>query len=76
MYGGMIWGILPLEKGVSWESHALGALAGLVFAIYFSKKGKLRTKEQQALENYYWKHQNDTSISPLDYTYNSSENMD
>ena len=74
MYGGMVWGVLPLEKGISWESHALGALAGFIFAIYFSKKRKLRTKEQQRLENSYWKHHNDTSICPLDYTYNSSDN--
>lgn len=27
-YGGMLWGVLPQEQGISWESHLLGALAG------------------------------------------------
>lgn len=27
-YGGMAWGVLPMERGVSFESHLFGALAG------------------------------------------------
>lgn len=29
-YGGMLWGILPSDPGVSFESHLFGALAGVV----------------------------------------------
>jgi len=28
LYGGMIWGVLPQQVGISWEAHLLGALAG------------------------------------------------
>jgi len=28
LYGGMFWGVLPLEKGVSWEGHLMGLIAG------------------------------------------------
>jgi len=28
LYGGLIWGVLPTNKGVSWESHLFGAMAG------------------------------------------------
>jgi len=28
VYGGLIWGILPSMPGISWESHAAGALVG------------------------------------------------
>lgn len=38
-YGGMIWGVLPGQQGVSWESHALGSLAGIITAFYFRKEG-------------------------------------
>lgn len=37
LYGGLIWGILPLERGVSWEGHLFGAFSGLLAAILFRK---------------------------------------
>ncbi len=33
LYGAMIWGVLPGQPGVSWESHLLGGAAG-VFSAY------------------------------------------
>lgn len=38
LYGSMIWGIFPLEEHVSWESHALGAVAGFFAAFVFVKE--------------------------------------
>ena len=70
MYGGMIWGVLPIKEGVSWESHALGALSGFILAIYFSKKGKLIGKSISNNEFKQWySHTTDTSISPNEYNY-------
>lgn len=39
LYGSAIWGILPLQKNVSWESHLLGAIAGMIVAYSFRKEG-------------------------------------
>lgn len=39
LYGGTIWGVLPIKSGMSWESHLLGALAGLITAYHFRKEG-------------------------------------
>jgi membrane associated rhomboid family serine protease len=39
IYGGAVWGILPFQRGVSWESHMLGSLAGLITAYNFRKEG-------------------------------------
>jgi membrane associated rhomboid family serine protease len=39
MYGGMIWGIYPLENGISWEAHLFGLLSGIFCAIYFKSYG-------------------------------------
>jgi len=38
IYGtNMIYGVFPVEEGISWESHLIGALMGLVCAFYFMK---------------------------------------
>ena len=29
LWGGMVWGVLPAEKGISFESHLFGMLAGV-----------------------------------------------
>jgi membrane associated rhomboid family serine protease len=39
LYGSAIWGILPLQNGMSYESHMLGSLAGLITAYNFRKEG-------------------------------------
>lgn len=36
LYGGMIYGVLPQDPGVSFESHLFGAIAGVV-AAWFSR---------------------------------------
>lgn len=39
-YGGMVWGILPLKEGVSWESHLFGGIVGLALAFLFKNEAK------------------------------------
>ncbi len=39
LYGGAVWGVLPFQNGISWESHMLGSLAGLITAYNFRKEG-------------------------------------
>jgi membrane associated rhomboid family serine protease len=33
MYGALVWGVLPIKRGVSWETHLAAALIGLGLAI-------------------------------------------
>jgi membrane associated rhomboid family serine protease len=33
LYGGMIWYILPIKQGISWEGHLSGLLSGLFLAL-------------------------------------------
>ncbi len=33
LYGALVWGVLPIEPGVSWQTHLAAALIGLVLAI-------------------------------------------
>ena len=40
LYGSMVWGMLPeLYKNVSWESHMLGFVSGIILAVWFRNKG-------------------------------------
>ena len=33
MYGALVWGVLPIERAVSWETHLAAALIGIGLAI-------------------------------------------
>jgi len=37
LYGSMVWGLLPIDKRISWESHLYGALTGIACAFIFRK---------------------------------------
>ncbi|MBT3383584.1 MAG: rhomboid family intramembrane serine protease [Prolixibacteraceae bacterium] len=37
LYGGMVWGMFPINSDVSWEGHLWGAVSGVVMAIYYRK---------------------------------------
>ncbi|MBW6483409.1 MAG: rhomboid family intramembrane serine protease [Vicingaceae bacterium] len=39
IYGSMIWGIFPIKKHISFESHFWGFVAGLILSIYYRKQG-------------------------------------
>ncbi len=39
LYGGLIWGMYPLENGVSWEAHLAGFLTGTFLAVYYRNSG-------------------------------------
>lgn len=49
MYGGLIWGVLPTQVGVSWQGHLCGAIAGIVAGatITSDDPAKLIQKRQQ-----------------------------
>ena len=50
LYGSMIWGILPIYKGVSWEGHLAGLLAGILLAIHFRNEGPKPKKYRWELD--------------------------
>ena len=38
-YGSMIWGVLPIEDRVSWESHLSGLMTGIGLAWIYRNRG-------------------------------------
>lgn len=43
LYGNLIWGVLPVMPHISWESHLMGAIAGVVMALYYKNLGPQKT---------------------------------
>lgn len=37
LYGGMVWGMFPINPDISWESHLWGAVSGVLLALYYRK---------------------------------------
>ena len=59
IYGGMIWGIFPMEEKISWEGHLSGLVIGIVLANVYKKEGPLRPKYQYEIEK-------ELGIEPID----------
>ncbi len=78
-YGGMIWGIFPTERGISWESHLGGALTGVIYALWYALSEKSEHKIVKNKE--LWEDEfstpdiSDTNIKEINYEFleNDSE---
>jgi len=45
LYAPMIWGLLPIREGTSWEMHLAGAVTGVLMAIYCRKVDGIKLKQ-------------------------------
>lgn len=44
LYGSMIWYVLPIKEGMSWEGHLSGFITGFILAIFYKTKGITKKK--------------------------------
>jgi membrane associated rhomboid family serine protease len=51
LYGGMVWGILPTEPDISYESHFFGALLGVVLAIVYRNNDPAPPRKRYSWED-------------------------
>lgn len=65
LYGSLVWGILPLRNGFSWESHLFGSLTGILCAIIFRKSDPYK--------RYDWEDEPSTDPSQLKVSRNPSD---
>ena len=77
LYGGMLYGLVPTDSGVSYESHIIGAVTGMLIAFYFRKTKTLAIKtydwmdEEEENEN-----MNTTYEIKYKYRYREEDNKD
>ncbi|MDH3269179.1 MAG: rhomboid family intramembrane serine protease [Ignavibacteria bacterium] len=68
LYGGLVWGMIPGLKGISWESHLFGAITGLL-AAYMFRKIDPPTKK------YDWEDEpDDFDVNELEVSYDPEKN--
>lgn len=67
LYGGLIWGVLPTQRGVSWESHLFGGLSGLISAFIFRKVDPPKKYEWEDEES-------DIPVNKLEVSYDPEKN--
>ena len=48
LYGSMIWGVLPIRPGMSWEMHLSGAVLGIMMAVLY------RDWDRVPIKRYEW----------------------
>lgn len=52
LYGGMVWGIFPIDYQISWEGHLYGTIAGVILAFYYRNLGPQKPKFEWEEEGY------------------------
>lgn len=60
LYGSMVWGVLPLKAGVSWEYHLAGAVVGIACAFLW------RRLDIPPLKKYDWEDEEDDYEDGID----------
>jgi len=67
LYGGLIWGVLPIDPDVSYESHLGGFIIGVVCAIIF------RNTDPKEIKKYDWEDEEETEDEYTDDDFNPDE---
>ena len=44
IYGGLLWGVLPGQEGISWQGHLFGFIGGAVCASWLARRYRLTGK--------------------------------
>jgi hypothetical protein len=73
MYGGLLWFVVPVEPGISWEGHLSGLITGFLFALIYKKKIEKQPKYEWEKPEY--KEDNDPFMKHFDENGNFVESL-
>lgn len=74
LYGSMIWYVLPIKEGMSWEGHLGGLIAGVLFAIIFRKA--IAKPERYIWQEPHYKEEDDPFLKHFDANGNFIEHLE
>ncbi|NSW46082.1 MAG: rhomboid family intramembrane serine protease [Bacteroidales bacterium] len=74
LYGGLIWGLFPIDWRISWESHLSGFVLGIILAILYKNENRYPENEPEWMQEDenedesndeipYWKNEDTTNIA-------------
>ncbi len=75
LYGGLMWGLLPINPEISWEGHLWGAISGVALALLYRKYTVRRDKfdwedeeeeDEETDEKGYWTEGIEDVKSPIE----------
>lgn len=46
LYGSMVWYVLPIKEGISWEGHLSGFITGILLSLIYRKIGMVKKEYQ------------------------------
>jgi membrane associated rhomboid family serine protease len=68
LYGSLVWGILPIDPKVSYESHGMGGIAGIALALIFRKTNpNHQYKHFWQKDRYQWDEAEEAMLEEMDY---------
>lgn len=47
LYGSLVWGVLPHQPGISWESHLFGGIIGAILAALLARPDKNAEEDEE-----------------------------
>lgn len=74
LYGSMVWYVMPIKDGVSWEGHLSGLITGLTFAFLF--KRQIAKPKKFEWEQEYYNEEDDPFLKHFDENGNFIENVE
>lgn len=76
LYGSMVWYVLPVKEGMSWEGHLSGFLIGILLAYLYRNKGTVKKPHQFTQTEFDLLFDENGNFNPPENTIEEEENKE